>query len=1621
MKRITYDGKPASLILESQKQCFFVNESIEDSMPEGVLMRLKGTFAGPFDDTKNRNGRTYDFTNYYSQVQTLMPKIHAKSLLGELEHCKRRQVKYANVSHRINEIHWNPETKCFEGTIDLLDTPSGRIAYGVAKAGSPLYISSRAIGVVDNQGRTTLLKLVTYDLVAEPGFMGASFNPIKVNQINESICYINESICYVNESEDDDDWLDDDETQYFTNDSNQINENMNEQNKNTFVAAYLSADANTVGIAKMQKVESILDKVGCDYTNTGLAIAYDKLSVNDKKEVLSLLGCEYANENANDGIADRWNGMNKEDREALLAKVELDAKLAGKQFEELEEAEQTAIANIYKSNFANEGIVPKQNFINRMHEAYNKVESFRNFCKAPLMTAGMMKPQDKMPETFAELGSQKQDALFEYIKEFGIKDNAVNDLKEAGFNIDEATKSINNIAATLWSKMSKGERQRLVNLVGYSNELKDNFNDMLSDVQKAIIKQMQTDGDLMDEALNIEYLVNCWDALSDEDKTKVIEQAKVKVEVDAQFKDLNEDDQRKLAETMVDLDFAQNDMIEVDEAVGMPVWQNANAQRRKALLKAAGINSNIEQLIETPWLALDNSIRAALNSIDVVNEAVASAQDWWYNASEADRAGILKNIETPEVEDASKASWDMFSDQSKNALTAAMRAQGFVNENKSLDTNTVKTLKPGDFLIVRDTKRKVAVLGIGNTQLAYDKLVAQYGKAENDMTFTKDTDNMWIFVKYDSGSKVLLHASEVDFVNEAMTENERQWALQTIVKLDLLTLQDIADKHDLDTFVDQASAITAFTNELNKDEFDEALVADILKYAEVDDTDESYEIDEAGKAPANEQKLTDKPIIDTFDKMSDKRYNEYTEKANDFFIKWAKDNFYEEDYNEVKTDYDKRRYRNISAIMRNLDRPGQEGLIKYLGFEKLYKELGGSGKETSPIRKSSHRGRQRASEETHKEVLRQKAEERANDVSRYKGKTVALDNAKIPGGWGKIVSIEGDKVKCIAVNAGNKEVDFNVSEFAELNKKGKQQFRAWQKAQKAGNVNESIESSWNDETHAARLDYLQKIGIDQMDARLEKFAMMDFEELPENIQKSLKDLKVDESAASIENYWSACGQDQRKFMLKQIGYSADDIEKVSKLDWLALSEKDKSALIEYDSTDRIVNESVAGNEIYAGLSDNAKAIIDKHFPESLVGPIKNLEPQGASLSDTINTAIETAKANANANDANSIESARDEITKWLAGVWQTTQVNESHIKFMPKRAKFVNEDGEDFNANEIASDMIDGLKDASTLDAKQADELSDEVIDSPELKKAANAADVANVVAKKADDLGYDVDVDDCMSMVNESEEDGVRNALLKDKAYDDFDFKVINDNGVTKSVVVAKADNQLVGIEVEGDMTEQNTATLASLLNMYLTKINTDESLLEIRKQLKHLKLDESKIATMYDNNGSRIIDESFEFHQIEPMWKEKMPAAYKVIFESLTAEQQELVANQAAVREFVNESDVASFFRTRNWNAIRSYQSHHSATFINENANNYPTDDEAKTIWDSLSKADRKNVCAEALMTDSEEAQCIDKQYHTINTRLQQLIRTGISLSDFYNNESLNDKGFTEEQQALIDAIRG
>lgn len=164
---------------------------------------LSGLFAEL--GTLNQNGRRYPEDIYEQAYEELIPKIKEKRLLGELDHpMDYDEVRLSNVSHAITEciISEDNGVKKIYGTVELLDTPAGMIAQSLVKAGIPLGISSRGIGAtrqVRDGVEVTQLKLITYDLVAEPSFSNAILTPDKSQELSDSLHYI-ESKLPLNES-----------------------------------------------------------------------------------------------------------------------------------------------------------------------------------------------------------------------------------------------------------------------------------------------------------------------------------------------------------------------------------------------------------------------------------------------------------------------------------------------------------------------------------------------------------------------------------------------------------------------------------------------------------------------------------------------------------------------------------------------------------------------------------------------------------------------------------------------------------------------------------------------------------------------------------------------------------------------------------------------------------------------------------------------------------------------------------------------------------------------------------------------------------------------------------------------------------------------------------------------------------------------------------------------------------------------------------------------------------------------------------------------------------------------------------------------------------------------------
>jgi len=172
------------LIVEMSSSTLSVADGKEkDYILEGIFGEI---------DVKNKNQRIYTENEYIPQIESLQSKIKSGKLLGELDHPSQFDVSLKNVSHIIEELYYEKETKQVKGRIRLLDTDAGRQAKALVDAGVPLQISSRAAGAVESNGTVKIKQLFTYDLVADPGFENA-----ELKRVNESYGFSNENGLYI--------------------------------------------------------------------------------------------------------------------------------------------------------------------------------------------------------------------------------------------------------------------------------------------------------------------------------------------------------------------------------------------------------------------------------------------------------------------------------------------------------------------------------------------------------------------------------------------------------------------------------------------------------------------------------------------------------------------------------------------------------------------------------------------------------------------------------------------------------------------------------------------------------------------------------------------------------------------------------------------------------------------------------------------------------------------------------------------------------------------------------------------------------------------------------------------------------------------------------------------------------------------------------------------------------------------------------------------------------------------------------------------------------------------------------------------------------------------------------
>ena len=133
---------------------------------KGVLQRC---------DTLNQNGRIYPRSVLEREMVNYQKFIRENRALGECDHPDTSVIELKNVSHIVREAHLEGDDVV--GTIELLDTPAGKILQSLVESGVTLGISSRGVGSTKRQGQYQIVQddfqLICWDFVSEPSTPGA--------------------------------------------------------------------------------------------------------------------------------------------------------------------------------------------------------------------------------------------------------------------------------------------------------------------------------------------------------------------------------------------------------------------------------------------------------------------------------------------------------------------------------------------------------------------------------------------------------------------------------------------------------------------------------------------------------------------------------------------------------------------------------------------------------------------------------------------------------------------------------------------------------------------------------------------------------------------------------------------------------------------------------------------------------------------------------------------------------------------------------------------------------------------------------------------------------------------------------------------------------------------------------------------------------------------------------------------------------------------------------------------------------------------------------------------------------------------------------------------------------
>jgi hypothetical protein len=125
----------------------------------------------------NRNNRIYTADDFLPCLEEMVGRIETLGgVYGELDHPTVYETKLQTASHLITQAVYDEQENLVRGQIKLTPNRFGKEVREFIEGGFPIFVSSRAVGVMESQNRVNIKRLFTYDVVGDPGCLAAKMN-----------------------------------------------------------------------------------------------------------------------------------------------------------------------------------------------------------------------------------------------------------------------------------------------------------------------------------------------------------------------------------------------------------------------------------------------------------------------------------------------------------------------------------------------------------------------------------------------------------------------------------------------------------------------------------------------------------------------------------------------------------------------------------------------------------------------------------------------------------------------------------------------------------------------------------------------------------------------------------------------------------------------------------------------------------------------------------------------------------------------------------------------------------------------------------------------------------------------------------------------------------------------------------------------------------------------------------------------------------------------------------------------------------------------------------------------------------------------------------------------------